>query len=88
MAGTSKTQYILQYHPTFTQYSSYAGGGMELASAKILSSFNSRWSWNFSMNGAHGDDSVRLLAPSHSVAVGVVAGAGQAPDRTCPMPER
>lgn len=76
MAGTSKTQYILQYHPTFTQYSGYAGGSMELASAKILSNFNSRWSWNFGMNGAHGDDSVRLLAPSHSVAVGVVAGEG------------
>jgi hypothetical protein len=75
-ASTPKTQYLLQYQPTITGYSSslYAHGTVHRASAAIVGTVNERWSWDFRASGSYGQDSVRLLAPQQSVAVGEVPG--------------
>jgi hypothetical protein len=75
-ASTPKTQYLLQYQPTITGYSSslYAQGTEHMASATIVGTVNERWSWDFRASGSYGQDSVRLLAPQQSVAVGEVPG--------------
>jgi hypothetical protein len=75
-ASTPKTQYLLQYQPTITGYSSslYAQGTVHMASATIVGTVNERWSWDFKAIGSYGQDSLRLLAPQQSVAVGEVPG--------------
>jgi hypothetical protein len=77
-ANTSKIQYLLQYQPTITRYSSssYSNQTMHVASAKIVGNVNGRWDWDFRATGSHGDDSIRLLAPQQTVAVGEVPGTG------------
>jgi hypothetical protein len=77
-ASTPKTQYLLQYQPTITGYSSslYAQGTVHMASATIVGTVNERWSWDFRASGSYGKDSLRLLAPQQSVAVGEVPGNG------------
>lgn len=75
-ASTSRTQYLLQYHPTISRYTSYAGGSMQEGSARILGSISQRWNWTFGMTGSHGQDSIRLLAPQQSVAIGNVPASG------------
>jgi hypothetical protein len=77
-ASTPKTQYLLQYQPTITGYSSstYSQETMNVASATILGTVNERWHWNFRASGSYGQDSLRLLAPQQSVAVGEVPGTG------------
>jgi hypothetical protein len=74
--NTPKTQYLLQYQPTITGYSSslYAQGTVNMASATIVGTVNERWSWDFGASGSYGQDSLRLLAPQQSVAVGEVPG--------------
>jgi hypothetical protein len=74
--STPKTQYLLQYQPTITGYSSslYARGTVNVASAAIVGTVNERWSWDFRASGSYGPDSLRLLAPQQSVAVGEVPG--------------
>jgi hypothetical protein len=73
-----RVQYVVQYQPTFRQYTQnqYAGGSLQLASATVTGIVNERWSWEFNTMGSHGQDSIRLLAPSQSVAVGDVPGTG------------
>jgi hypothetical protein len=75
-ASTPKTQYLLQYQPTITGYSSsiYSQETMNVASAAIMGTVNERWSWDFRARGSYGQDSLRLLAPQQSVAVGEVPG--------------
>ncbi|WP_433968430.1 hypothetical protein [Tunturiibacter gelidiferens] len=74
--STPKTQYLLQYQPTITGYSSsiYSRETMNVASATIAGTVNERWSWDLSARGTYGQDSLRLLAPQQSVAVGEVPG--------------
>jgi hypothetical protein len=77
-ANTPKTQYLLQYQPTITKYSSssYPGQTMHVASAVAVGNVNERWKWEFEAKGSHGEDSIRLLAPQQTVAVGEVPGTG------------
>jgi hypothetical protein len=76
-AITPKTQYLLQYQSTHTGFSSsYAGQNMNVASASILSSVNSRWSWDLKAVGSYGQDSIRFLGSQQTVAVGEVPGTG------------
>ncbi len=84
IAGQRKFQYVVQYHPTITRYSSYAGQTMHEASAKFTDNVSSRWAWGFGMDGSHGDSSARLLAPDHTTAIGGVAGSG--PDSASYLP--
>jgi hypothetical protein len=74
--STPKTQYLLQYQPTITGYSTsiYAQGTVNVASATIVGTVNERWRWDFRASGSYGQDSLRLLAPQQSVAVGEVPG--------------
>jgi hypothetical protein len=76
--SSSNTQYIFQYQPTIREYSSgqYAGGIMNMASAKIVGNLNERWHWDFNAVGSYGQDSIRLLAPVQTEAVGNVPGTG------------
>jgi hypothetical protein len=76
--STPKTQYLLQYQPTITGYSSsiYSHEIMNVASATIVGTVTERWSWDFRASGSYGQDSLRLLAPQQSVAVGDVPGNG------------
>ena len=76
LAGNPRRQFLLQYRPIFTEYTTYAQNSMQQASAAFAKRPSPRWSWTIGVNGAHGDDAVRMLAPGHSVAVGGVAGSG------------
>jgi hypothetical protein len=75
-ASSSRMQYIVQYQPTITHYSSFAGETMQVASGRVLGSISPRWSWTAGVKGSHGEDSVRLLSPVESVAVGSVPASG------------
>jgi hypothetical protein len=76
--SSNRTQYIFQYQPTIREYTSnlYGGGTMHQASAQILGNLSERWHWDFKASGNYGQDSIRLLAPSQTEAVGNVPGAG------------
>jgi hypothetical protein len=75
-AGSARSQFMVQYRPIFTGYSAYSGNALQQASATFTNHPNPRWNWTIGMDAVHGDNSVRLLAPSHSIAVGGVAGSG------------
>jgi hypothetical protein len=75
-ASTDRTQYLLQYHPLISRYSSYASQTMNVASVRIVRNMSPRWNWTLGLMGSHGDDSLRLLGPIQSVVVGNVPGAG------------
>lgn len=75
-AGTSTTQFLLQYLPTFTFYNGYSGNAMQMASAKFVGNATPRLTWTATMEGSHGQDSVRLIAPTQSIPVGGVPGTG------------
>jgi hypothetical protein len=77
-ANTPKTQFLLQYQPTITRYSasSYPGQTMHVVSAVAVGNVNERWRWDFEVKSSHGQDSIRLLAPQQTVAVGEVPGTG------------
>jgi len=74
--NTGRTQFLLQYQPTIIEYSSYAGNNMQVASARADGSFRERWKWTMSVSGNRGSDSIRLLAPAQTVAIGGVEGSG------------
>jgi len=65
-SSTNRTQFLIQYHPTITRYSSYSGKTMHLATAKMIGSISPRLSWAVDVAGSHGDDSLRLLGPAQT----------------------
>ena len=77
-SSTASTQFLLQYQPTITGYSSsvYTNQTMHAATIAILGNVNERWKWNFNAAGNHGEDATRFLAPQQSVVVGEVPGTG------------
>ena len=77
-ANTARMQLLLQYQPTITGYTSsaYSNQRMHAASATILDNVSERWKLDLKASGNYGQDSIRLLAPQQSVAVGEVPGVG------------
>lgn len=75
-SNTGETQFLLQYQPTIIEYSSYAGNNMQVASVRVDGRFHGRWKWTMNVSGSHGNDSIRLIAPGQTVAVGGVPGSG------------
>jgi len=76
--NTSRTQYLLQYVPTFTKYSSnvYSSQLLNRASARVLGVLSERWRWDVNADGSYGQDSLRLLVPPEGVVVGQIPGIG------------
>jgi hypothetical protein len=74
--GNLRTQMIVQYHPTISRFTSYAGQSMNLASLKVASSFSPRFEWTLGIIGYHGDDSLRLLESARSSPGDGVPGSG------------
>src|SRR5664279_5383236 len=56
--NTGTTQYLLQYVPTFTKYSSnaYLGQTLQRATAQVLGVLNDRWRWDVDADGSYGQD--------------------------------
>jgi hypothetical protein len=78
-SGGGRTQLIMQYHPTISRFTDYAGQTMHLASAKMAGSLSPRLDWTFGVLGNHGNDSLRLLGDHSTTVDGVpVSGAGSA----------
>jgi hypothetical protein len=77
-SNTASTQFLLQYQPTITGYSSsaYTNQTTHAATIAILGSVNERWKWNLNALGNYGEDATRFLAPQQTVAVGEVPGTG------------
>jgi hypothetical protein len=77
-ANTASTQYLIQYQPTFTGYTSslYDHQVLNNGSAILLGTLSDRWKWDAKVLGTYGEDSVRLSAPQQNVAVGEVPGTG------------
>lgn len=77
-ANTPKAQYLFQYLPTITGFSSssYAKQSINVASARILGSASDRWKWDIKAKGSYGEDSIRFLGSQQTVAVGQVPGTG------------
>ena len=76
LQGTHRaTQYVIQYAPTFTHYTSgdYGNGWLQTGSAWLQGAVNDRWHWTASANASYGQDNLRFLAPVGTVAVGSVA---------------
>jgi hypothetical protein len=75
-ASTSKTQYLIQYQPTISGFSSnaYRRQTLNEASLIVLGNLSERWKWDMNASGSYGEDSIRLLAPPQTVAVGAVPG--------------
>src|SRR6185437_11949337 len=75
--STPKTQYLFQYQLTNTGYTSnYARQNMNMASTRILSKLNDRWSLDMGAMGSYGRDSVRFLGSQQTIVVEGVAGIG------------
>ena len=68
------TQYLLQYAPTLTKYTSgrYSGGVFHVASAKLFGTLGERWFWSSEAGLTYGKDALRFLTPSNTSAVGDV----------------
>ncbi len=83
---SGKTRSLFQYQPTIQRFTlgEYSGGTLNVASASILHNINERWRWDFKAIGNYGQDSVRLLAPQQTQAVGNVPGAS--PQSTAYLP--
>jgi hypothetical protein len=77
-SNTARTQFLLQYQPTMTGYSSnaYANQTMHAATIAASGDSNERWKWNLNASGNHGEDAIRFLAPQQGVAIGEVPGTG------------
>jgi hypothetical protein len=77
-ANTARTSYLVQYQPTFRTYTTnkYEGGSIHAASGDVAGSLAERWHWDGHAVFSHGQDSIRMLAPQQSVAIGDVPGAG------------
>jgi hypothetical protein len=71
-----KTRSMFQYQPTIQKFTQqqYSGGTLHLASAQVLGQITERWRWDFNASGDYGQDSIRLLAPQQTQAVGNVPG--------------
>jgi hypothetical protein len=69
-------QYVFQYLPTFTRYTDdrYQGGSIHTGAVDVSGEAGERWTWDLHGIGMHGQDSVRLLAPQPTIAVGDVPG--------------
>lgn len=70
------TQFLIQYDPTFTKYTSdeFSGGSLQRASARFIGALGPRVKWNVGSTFAYGQDSLRLAAPTASLAIGDIAG--------------
>lgn len=70
-------QFLLQYQPTITEYSSSGGSvqSMQMATATLAADLSQRWKLSFDASGSHGQDAIRFLSPQ-TVAVGGVPGLG------------
>src|SRR5450631_3201127 len=79
-ANSSSSQFLLQYQPTITGYSSsiFKNQILNTASATMSGVVNDRWKWDAKIMGSYGEDSVRLTAPQQTVVVGQVPGTGTA----------
>jgi hypothetical protein len=77
-ANTPKAQYLFQYLPTITEFSSssYAKQSINVASVSIVGSASDRWKWDIKAKGSYGQDSIRFLGSQQTVAVGQVPGTG------------
>jgi hypothetical protein len=77
-SSTPRTQLVIQYQPTITDYSSnsYSNQSIQVASFRVMSSVDQRWSIDAKAYASYGQDSVRFLAPQETVAVGNVPGTG------------
>jgi len=73
---TSKTNYLIQYQPTIARNTSNAISNDTFQRATVLLSgfINPRWHWNFNAEAAHGQDSLRLITPTATVAIGETLG--------------
>jgi hypothetical protein len=69
-------QYVFQYLPTFTRYADdrYQGGSLHSGMVNMSGEAGERWNWELHGLGMHGQDSLRLLAPQATVAVGDIPG--------------
>lgn len=78
MQGASpKMQFILQYQPTLLGYSgSYETQVLHAMSAQAAGDLSERMDWKINVNGSHGMNGARFLAPEPSVPVGNVPGTG------------
>jgi hypothetical protein len=78
--NSTSTQFLFQYQPTITGYTSslYKNQMLNTASATILGVVNDRWKWDAKVMGSYGEDSVRMTAPQQVVVVGQVPGTGPA----------
>jgi hypothetical protein len=76
--NTIKTQYLLQYQPTITGYTSsvYSNRAMNVGSVTAIRNVNDRWKWDLKAAASYGQDTIRLLAPQQTVVVGEIAGVG------------
>jgi hypothetical protein len=75
--SSPKTQYLFQYQSTNTGFTSnYARQSMNVASARVLSNLNDRWSLDLKAMGSYGQDAIRFLGSQQTVAVGGIAGTG------------
>lgn len=77
-ARSAKVEFLLQYQPTITQYTSGAGSNqtMHMATATLVGTLSERWKWSVDASGSHGQDAIRLLAPQQTTPVGGVPGVG------------
>jgi hypothetical protein len=77
-ARNAKVQFLLQYQPTITEYTSAAGNSqaMHVATATLVGTLSERWKWSLDASGSHGQDSTRLLTSQQTTAVGGVPGIG------------
>ncbi len=76
--ASQKSQFILQYQPTFLAYPSgaFAAQTQHAALALAEGSVSERLKWKMNFNGSQGQNGARFLAPLQSVPVGVVSGTG------------
>jgi hypothetical protein len=75
---TSNAQFLLQYQPTITGYTSqdYGTRALQQASLTMMGNMSERLRWNGNLWGSYGQDSTRFLAPQQTVGVGQVPGTG------------
>jgi len=73
---STKSQFIVQYQPTFLGYSSgtYEGQTMHKASLRAGGGLSERLSWKMYIDSSYGTNGARFAAPLESVAVGEVPG--------------
>lgn len=76
--GGEKSEYLLQYQPTFLGYPSgrYASQTMHAATAQVDGNLSERLQWKFNVDGSYGQNGARFLAPTQTVPVGGVPGTG------------